>query len=142
MTKLINDRLAAFNCVYAGAYKWVSRFAIVSYMSKPYTSALETHVETIRSLRLKKKTWREIAILLSEEHGYKTSYQNCFQFFKRYTKRSAPLGFPERKKGSAIMSETPVATSKPAWMPKPEASPLDEMDFSVMDPTEKFRTNK
>lgn len=101
-------------------------------MSKPFTSALEQHFEIIRALRLKKKTWREIAIILSEEHGTSTSFQNCFQFFKRYSRKSAPLGFPERTRPGAH-KDLAAIRAKAATQAKPEKKEDARPDFIVTE---------
>lgn len=64
-------------------------------MSKiPFQSQLIPHFEVIKYLRKCRKTWREVAELL-RPYGIQTSGSAVFQFYKRHSKRPAPLGFME-----------------------------------------------
>ncbi len=68
-------------------------------MKKPrpvaYQSPLGPHLEQIQSWRRARKTWREIAELIRQEHGINLTLQAVQSFFKSATstKRGVPLGF-------------------------------------------------
>jgi hypothetical protein len=62
---------------------------------KPYESPLWQHLETIRSLRRRRKTWAAIAVHLEESHGLTTSLRTVRNFFKRARSGRVPLGFNE-----------------------------------------------
>ena len=59
----------------------------------PYTSQLWPHLETIRSLRRRRKTWRAINKHLEDACGIKLGVWTVRNFFKRATSGRVPLGF-------------------------------------------------
>ncbi len=62
----------------------------------PYRSQFEPHYELIRDERRARKTWRDIADRLKQEHGLDTTGKVVQAWFKRRQKRqSLPLGFEE-----------------------------------------------
>ena len=83
---------------------------------RPYKSSLSPHLETIRALRLKERTWQQIADELEANHGLKISPWAILKFFQRRVDPTArrPLGFPS-------LSE-PVASPEPA-VPRPAKNP-------------------
>jgi hypothetical protein len=62
---------------------------------KPYESALWRHLDTIRLLRRKRKTWAAISAHLEKAHGLKTSCRAVHKFFKRASAGRIPLGFKD-----------------------------------------------
>ena len=59
----------------------------------PYTSQLWPHLETIRTLRRRRKTWRAITKHLEDACGIKLGVWTVRNFFKRATSGRVPLGF-------------------------------------------------
>ncbi len=62
---------------------------------QPFRSKLNPHIELIRDLRRRQKTWKEIAEILETEHGVQTHPSSVLQFFKRRSKGRRPLGFED-----------------------------------------------
>ena len=96
----------------------------VEHHPRPFESPLRPHFETIRSLRRAHKTWQDIAKILREEHGIKTSHSTVHAFFKRVTERAkkgkaiVPLGYEEEAAPAAV----PDGPAQPAST----APPLDQ----------------
>jgi hypothetical protein len=99
---------------------------------KPFQSKLNPHFELIRSLRRKRKTWCEIATEL-EALGMKAAPSSIYEYFKRHSRRPAPLGWEDPKEEKAAPSPN---AQLPKWM-KPEERP-DDLDLSFDDPSNKF----
>ena len=59
----------------------------------PYTSQLWPHLEMIRTLRRRRKTWRAITKHLEDECRVKLGVWTVRNFFKRATSGKVPLGF-------------------------------------------------
>lgn len=57
----------------------------------PFASKLTEHYELIRGLRLKRRTWQQVADEL-ENLGCITSASNVLRFYKRHRKRPFPIG--------------------------------------------------
>ncbi len=93
---------------------------------RPFQSSLEPHLETIRALRLKRRTWRQVAEVLKTEHGLEIDPAAIYKFFKRRVRPSArqPLGFP---------TAAPAAGNLPTVQPTPE-SPAADPSFEPSDP--------
>ena len=96
---------------------------------RPFQSSLEPHLEIIRALRLKRRTWRQIAEALKTEHGLEIDPAAIYKFFKRQVRPSArqPLGFP-----------TVGATGASRAASSPPAPILDDaatdLSFEPVDP--------
>lgn len=89
---------------------------------KPYQSKLEPYYELIRSMRLARKTWLEIAEEITRQ-GCKTAPDGVHHYFKRRIVRKNPLGFPE---------ETP---SKPVPVaPPPVVESNRDVTWTTYDP--------
>ena len=56
---------------------------------RAYHSRLEPHVEFIREQRRHRKTWKEIAELLSIDKACSISFQGVHQFYRRHLRLSA-----------------------------------------------------
>ena len=76
---------------------------------KPFQSNLHSHWETIRSLRRGRKTWSEIAQVLTAQ-GCATSKQDVHAFYKRKIQGRVPLGFEEPPPAAPALTEVKVAT--------------------------------
>jgi hypothetical protein len=57
-----------------------------------FQSPLWKHLETIRSLRLARKTWREVAEALARDHQIKMPASSICRFFVRAKKARLPAG--------------------------------------------------
>ena len=63
---------------------------------KPFQTPLWEHLDEIRAMRRRKRTWREIAQWLSTEHNISVRHNTVLAFFKRVSRRKQPpLGYPE-----------------------------------------------
>ena len=93
---------------------------------RPFQSSLEPHLETIRALRLKRRTWRQVAGALKAEHGLEIDPAAIYKFFKRRTHPSArqPLGFP---------TAASVTSNLPTDALRPEGTAAD-LSFEPSDP--------
>jgi hypothetical protein len=89
----------------------------------PYTSQLWPHLETIRTLRRRRKTWRAIAKHLEDACGIKLGVWTVRNFFKRSTSGSVPLGF--RNAQATRESEKPSPATLGLRAP---AKPLEDSD--------------
>ena len=123
---------------------------------KPFQSSLEPHLETIRALRLKRRTWRQVAAALKAEHSLEIDPAAVYKFFKRRVHPSTrqPLGFPAVAATESAQTvggnsgETPPAAPEPPagkkWVfnpdPKPPARFADE-DLEFNDPFGKAPLN-
>jgi hypothetical protein len=122
----------------------------VEHHPRPFESPLRPHLETIRSLRRAHKTWQEIARILREEHGVKTSASTVHNFFKRVTERARkgkdalPLGYeeaappqPSIPTGSPQpVHEQPPRTNHPESVPDAPAQTLSKPDDPVPEAPE------
>ena len=92
---------------------------------KPFQSKLHPFWDTIRTLRRSRKTWSEIAEVLTGQ-GCATSKQDVHAFYKRKVKGRVPLGFEEPPAApSAAVAKPP----KPA-VPKANAGEFFEAPSS------------
>ena len=90
---------------------------------RPFQSSLEPHLETIRALRLKRRTWRQVAETLKTEHGLEIDPAAVYKFFKRRVRPGArqPLGFPSST-AAQNGGTTPAALPPPATREAQEAA--------------------
>ena len=97
---------------------------------RPFQSSLEPHLETIRALRLKRRTWRQVAAALKAEHGLEIDPAAVYKFFKRRVRPSTrqPLGFP-------TLTAAPSGNAAPALAPPPAAS--EAQDAAATTPARK-----
>ncbi len=128
-----------------------------SMPGRPFQSSLEPHLETIRALRLKRRTWQQVAETLKAEHGLEINRTAVYKFFKRRVRPSArqPLGFPtlaatsshpapaaaippSATTGEAQGDDAPpptVPAKKYVFIPKPERpSIFSDEDLQFNDP--------
>jgi hypothetical protein len=91
----------------------------------PYTSRLWPHMETIRTLRRRRKTWRAITKHLEDACGIKLGVWTVRNFFKRATSGRVPLGFKDTQATRESRESNP--TSGGLWHPSnpPEDSDCD-----------------
>lgn len=99
---------------------------------RPFQSSLEPHLETIRALRLKRRTWRQVAEALKTGHGLEIDPAAIYKFFKRRVRPSArqPLGFPS----ASATGGSRAASSPPAPIPDDAAT---DLSFEPIDPDAK-----
>ena len=84
---------------------------------KPFQSKLHPHWETIRALRRGRKTWSEIAQVLTAQ-GCATSKQDVHAFYKRKVSGRMPLGFEEPLPSVSALAEGKATKPRPS----PEAT--------------------
>ena len=77
---------------------------------KPY-NLLWRHLETIRKLRRKRRTWAAIALHLKESHGVETTAATVFKFFKRAAIGRVPIGFTDVTISTVVPSKPDANTS-------------------------------
>ena len=122
---------------------------------RPYKSSLSPHLETIRALRLKERTWQQIADELETNHGLKISPWAILKFFQRRVDPTArrPLGFPSLNEPVASPQEPAPRPAKApakapgtshkaaALQPEPAAEPSQEgngfFDAPASQPTDR-----
>ena len=87
-----------------------------SMPGRPYKSSLSPHLETIRALRLKERTWQQIADELEATHQLKISPWAILKFFQRRVDPTArrPLGFPAVSTPVAAPEAPDVPANAPA----------------------------
>ena len=93
---------------------------------KPFQSKLHPHWETIRALRRGRKTWLEIAQVLTAQ-GCATSRQDVHAFYQRKVKGRVPLGFEEPSPAVPALAEAKVT--------KPSAIEATAEGFFESSPT-------
>jgi len=91
---------------------------------KPYQSKLEPFYELIRSMRLARKTWLEIAEEITRQ-GCKTAPDGVHHYFKRRIVRKNPLGFPD---------ETPLPVVEVAQPHPPVVDSNRDVTWTTYDP--------
>ena len=109
---------------------------------RAFHSRLEPFVEFIREQRQRRRTWQEIAAVLSNEKGCAITSQGVHQFYRRYIQRRAQAHWEETPSVSkATTTPTGIAPS-PARKPILAATPpLREVrrpnpdDIKLNDPT-------
>lgn len=103
---------------------------------RAWNSALWDHVETLRTLRRSRKTWKEIAGHLEKAHGLKLSDRTIRNFFVRYTERSRAGTLP-----AGYEPEPPVRPSGPETTPAEQAPPSRSPRLSKSELTKKVPTS-
>ena len=109
---------------------------------RAFHSRLEPFVDFIRDQRQRRRTWQEIAAVLSNEKGCAITSQGVHQFYRRYIQRRAQAHWEETPSVSkATTTPTGIAPS-PARKPILAATPpLREVrrpnpdDIKLNDPT-------
>lgn len=83
---------------------------------RPFQSSLEPYLETIRALRLKRRTWRQVAATLKIEHSLEIDPAAVYKFFKRRVRPTTrqPLGFPTLPTATSGSSAAPATAPPPA----------------------------
>ena len=76
-------------------------YLLIWYM-RPFHSKLNPHYEFIRTLRKRRKTWREIVEELAGL-GMKTCPSAVYEYYKRHSRRPYPFGWEDE----------PTPTAKP-----------------------------
>ncbi len=96
-------------CVDESRYyqRWLAGKRKRSGGGRAFHSRLESFVEFIREQRQRRRTWREIAALLSSEKGCAITTQGVHQFYRRYSHRRAQMHWEETSSVS-IATATPI----------------------------------
>jgi hypothetical protein len=76
----------------------------------PYASQLWPHLESIRTLRRRRKTWRAITKHLDDACGIKLGVWTVRNFFKRATIGRDPLGFTNTERTRDLQKASPALT--------------------------------
>ena len=88
----------------------------------PFTSRLWPHLETIRTLRRRRKTWRAITKHLEDACGIKLGVWTVRNFFKRATSGRVPLGFRNAEATRELRKPNPASAGL-RQPPKPFEEP-------------------
>jgi len=109
---------------------------------RAFHSRLEPFVDFIRDQRQRRRTWQEIAAVLSNEKGCAITSQGVHQFYRRYIQRRAQAHWEETPSVSkAITTQTGIAPApvrKPilaATPPPREVRRPNPDDIKLNDPT-------
>ena len=109
---------------------------------RAFHSRLEPFVDFIRDQRQRRRTWQEIAAVLSNEKGCAITSQGVHQFYRRYLHRRAQAHWEETPSVSkAITTQTGIAPApvrKPilaATPPPREVRRPNPDDIKLNDPT-------
>jgi len=89
----------------------------------PYTSQLWPHLETIRKLRRRRKTWRAITKHLEDACEIRLGVWTVRNFFKRATSGRVSLGFSNAEATRDLQKPTPAAVG-----PRRLAKPSEDSD--------------
>src|SRR5664279_4132199 len=90
---------------------------------RAFHSRLEPFVDFIREQRQRRRTWQEIAAVLSSEKGCAITAQGVHQFYRRYIQRRAQTHWEEASSASKV-TVTPTNTAPaPARKPILAATP-------------------
>jgi hypothetical protein len=84
---------------------------------RAFHSRLEPFVDFIREQRQRRRTWQEIAAVLSNEKGCAITAQGVHQFYRRYIQRRAQAHWEETSSVSKVTT-TPTGIA-PAQARKP-----------------------
>jgi len=109
---------------------------------RAFHSRLESFVDFIREQRQRRRTWQEIAAVLSNEKSCAITSQGVHQFYRRYLHRRAQAHWEEIPSVSkAITTQTGIAPA-PARKPILAATPSSREvrrpnpeDMQLNDPT-------
>jgi hypothetical protein len=88
---------------------------------RAFRSRLEPFVDFIREQRQHRKTWQEIAELLSTDKSCVITAQGVHQFFRRHLRRSAK-GHWENESNQPVSQ--PARPTTAAKRPQPQSAPL------------------
>jgi hypothetical protein len=109
---------------------------------RAFHSRLEPFVEFIRELRQRRRTWQEIAAVLSNENGCAITSQGVHQFYRRYLHRRAQTHWEETPSVSKATTTPTGIASAPARKPILAATPPprevrrpNPEDMKLNDPT-------
>jgi hypothetical protein len=109
---------------------------------RAFHSRLEPFVDFIREQRQRRRIWREIATMLSDEKGCAITAQGVHQFYRRHLQRRARTHWEETSSASKVTiipaDAAPAQARKPILAATP---PLREVrrpnpdDIKLNDPT-------
>jgi hypothetical protein len=109
---------------------------------RAFHSRLEPFVEFIRDQRQRRRTWQEIAAMLSNEKGCAITAQGVYQFYRRHLQRRVQTHWEDTSSASRVTT-TPINTA-PAPVRKPilaatppprEVRRPNPTDIQLNDPT-------
>jgi hypothetical protein len=108
----------------------------------PWGSLLWNHIEEIRSLRIQRKRWKDIAEHLEKERGVKTSARAVRNFFvrSRNPKLRLPAGLEHLRAHSTATVPPPAATSP--GPPARREDLIDPLSTEESDERPKFKINQ
>jgi len=90
---------------------------------RAFHSRLEPFVDFIREQRQRRRTWQEIATMLSNEKGCAITAQGVHQFYRRHLQRRAQTHWEDTSSVSRVTT-TPINTAPaPARRPILAATP-------------------
>jgi hypothetical protein len=109
---------------------------------RAFHSRLESFVDFIREQRQRRKTWQEIAAVLSNEKNCAITSQGVHQFYRRYLHRRAQTHWEETSFVSKVTTTPTGLASAPARKPILAATPPprevrrpNPEDMKLNDPT-------
>jgi hypothetical protein len=109
---------------------------------RAFHSRLESFVDFIREQRQRRKTWQEIAAVLSNEKSCAITSQGVHQFYRRYLHRRAQTHWEETSFVSKVTTTPTGLASAPARKPILAATPTprevrrpNPEDIKLNDPT-------
>ena len=109
---------------------------------RAFHSRLEPFVEFIGELRQRRRTWQEIAAVLSSEKGCPITGQGVHQFYRRHLQRRAQTHWEEMSSASETTTTptgiAPTPARKPilaATPPPREVRRPNPEDMKLNDPT-------
>ena len=109
---------------------------------RAFHSRLEPFVDFIREQRQRRRTWQEIATMLSDEKGCAITVQGVHQFYRRHLQRRAQTHWEETSSVSKMTITTADTTPAPARKPILAATPPPREvrrpnpdDIKLNDPT-------
>jgi hypothetical protein len=109
---------------------------------RAFHSRLEAFVDFIRDQRQRRRTWQEIAALISNDKGCAITAQGVHQFYRRHLQRRVQTHWEETSSVSKVTTTPANAAPAPARKPILAATPLPREvrrpnpdDIKLNDPT-------
>jgi len=103
----------------------------------PWRSELWPHLDSIRKLRLARRTWAQVAEAIHQAGGPKVAATTCYNFYKRAVnlsrKGKLPLGFVDPFQGQVVAPEP----AEPGAAP--QRAPADEPRLTPREAKERIR---
>jgi hypothetical protein len=109
---------------------------------RAFHSRLEPFVDFIREQRQRRRTWQEIAAMLSSEKGCTVTAQGVHQFYRRHLRRRAQTHWEDTLSASKVTTTPTNTAPAPARKPILAATPPPREvrrpnpdDIKLNDPT-------